>query len=188
MTRLSLLLPAIALIAGACSGRHDASGGAIPRREAHHRIVECDSATVDLRLPYVTLALNAAAVIDTMTADSHNLWVNVTYPRYNAVIRYTLTTGDASILDEAIDNRQERMRLNAGSNHCDISHFINPSGAEGVIWSHPAACVTPLQLLATDGKTYMISGTAEMRDSNIERATPVVEILRRDMNITARSL
>lgn len=188
MTRLTLLLPGLVLLTAACSGRHDTGSGMIPRREAHYRITAYDSATVDVRLPLVTLAVNAAAAIDTVTADSHNMWINVTYPRYGAVIRYTVTTGDAAILDKAIDNRQERMRLNAGSSHCEVSHFINPSGAEGVIWSHPTASVTPLQMLATDGKTYMVSGTVEMNDSNIERAAPIVEILRRDMNITARSL
>lgn len=188
MTRLTLLLPGLALLTAACSGRHDTSSGMIPRREAHYRITPYDSATVDVRLPHVTLSVNSAAVIDTMTADSHNMWINVTYPRYDAVIHYTVTTGDATLLSKAIDNRQERMSLNAGSSHCEVFHFSNPSGAEGVIWSHPTASVTPLQMLATDGKTYMVSGTVEMNDSDIERAAPIVEILRRDMDITARSL
>lgn len=168
----------------ACGGSDDT---ATPRRRAYHRIETYtpDYTAVD-SLP-VRLLVNSSAVVSRPRRD----WINVNYPRYNATVFISVTEADSRDIDGIIANRVERIVLNAGDAPADALDIDN-GRFTSTLYDARAAVATPLQFVATDGKSVVISasvffGNAD-RITSLDSVAPAVETIRRDLTTALDSL
>jgi len=83
-------------------------------------------------------------------------WFDIIYPAYGITINCTLTRAAAPAdIPHILDNRLERMRLNLGDRR---AHIADRDGKTLIV--APSALRTPVQFLATDSATYVLSGVA----------------------------
>lgn len=173
-----------AICASACKGTDDT---ATPRRRAYQRIEAYtpDYTAVD-SLP-VRLLVNSSAVISRPRRD----WVNVNYPRYNATVFISVTEADSRDIDGIIANRVERIALNAGDAPTDALDIDN-GRFTSTLYDARAAVATPLQFVATDGKSVVISASVFFdnadRITSLDSVAPAVEAIRRDLTTALDSL
>lgn len=199
MKRLLLMLPTFAVAAifiiltGDCSGKR--ADNAVPRRTAYPRVELYDSAYRQAAdsLPLV-LMVNDSATVDIARHGDEATWIDVRYPRYGAVLRLTLSRLDKGALLKAIANRYERMALNAGGLPSTVTTLTAPDGLSSEIVETPGAMVTPLQIIATDSTSLLLTGALEMPpasadgDNDAERYMPVVKGVERDLMHMAKHL
>lgn len=173
-----------AICASACKGTDDT---ATPRRRAYQRIEAYtpDYTAVD-SLP-VRLLVNSSAVVSRPRRD----WVNVNYPRYNATVFISVTETDDRSIADVIANRVERIALNAGDAPADALDIDN-GRFTSTLYDARAAVATPLQFVATDGKTVVISASVFFdnadRITSLDSVAPAVEAIRRDLTTALDSL
>lgn len=173
-----------AICASACGGTDDT---ATPRRRAYQRIEAYtpDYTAVD-SLP-VRLLVNSSAVVSRPRRD----WVNVNYPRYNATVFISVTETDDHSIADVIANRVERIALNAGDAPADALDIDN-GRFTSTLYDARAAVATPLQFVATDGKSVVISASVFFENANritsLDSVAPAVETIRRDLTTALDSL
>jgi hypothetical protein len=129
------------------------------------------------------ITVNAEAVTKIVRSVDTGVWIDVEYPRYGSTLHLTLSQGGD--VASTMKNRMERMELNVGDSPTTVTE-LRHAAIEGMVVEAPSARVTPLQLLATDNRTFVLSGALEPSDSvvvmsDVEAAAPIVEALRRDM-------
>lgn len=192
MKTLSLLLPVcVASLLYACSGQTPRDKTPVPRPEAWPRIAIYDSTyqTVD-SLPVIFEANSSAKIEHTQPG-----WVNINYPAYAATIYLTVTQTNPAEIEKVVDNRLERMALNISENaDARQEHFVSPE-FESLMLVSPGTRSTPLQFVATDRRSTVISGTAFFHNAgqitSTDSVAPVIESLKRDLvhalnNLTKR--
>ena len=186
---IKYLLPTIlTCLLTACGGQGDNGGApAVPRRHAYPRIELPDSAYryVNDAVTGIGLDINAEAGYQTRSAENSRApFIDVTYPGLNAQIYFTITPVDESTVASVIDNRMERISLNLGGADAELIEFDSPAGFENKVIVTRGDISTPVQFIATDGHSAVISGTAFLRDASSATAdsiAPVVETMRRDI-------
>ncbi|MGN0220473.1 MAG: hypothetical protein ACI4AX_09360 [Muribaculaceae bacterium] len=173
-----------ATCATACGGHDDT---ATPRRRAYQRIeAYAPEYTAVDSLP-VRLLVNSSATVSRPRRD----WVNVSYPRYNATIFISVTETDSGNIDDVIANRIERIALNAGDVRVDALDIDN-GRFSSTLYDAPAAVAMPLQFVATDGKSLVVSASVFFdnadRITSLDSVAPAIEAIRRDLTTALDSL
>lgn len=168
----------------ACGGHDDT---ATPRRRAYQRIeAYAPEYTAVDSLP-VRLLVNSSATVSRPRRD----WVNVSYPRYNATIFISVTEADSGNIDDVIANRIERIALNAGDVRVDALDIDN-GRFSSTLYDAPAAVAMPLQFVATDGKSLVVSASVFFdnadRITSLDSVAPAIEAIRRDLTTALDSL
>ena len=163
---------------------------AIPRRPAYPRIELPDSVFGHRdRLP-LGMEVNESSVAEITRDDASGVWINVTYPGQNAQVYYTFTPVTEDGVAEVLDNRLERISLNLGGNSAKMTEFLTPSGL-AVRLFEGGNVATPVQFLATDNATLVVSGSAflpELSPATSDSLSPVVKMLERDIVHSLQSL
>lgn len=173
-----------ATCATACGGHDDT---ATPRRRAYQRIeAYAPEYTAVDSLP-VRLLVNSSATVSRPRRD----WVNVSYQRYNATVFISVTEADSGNIDDIIANRIERIALNAGDVRVDALDIDN-GRFSSTLYDAPAAVAMPLQFVATDGKSLVVSASVFFdnadRITSLDSVAPAVEAIRRDLTTALDSL
>ena len=182
MRRLPVLICIASwLLMAACASRDSGGDDATPRRRAYPRIHEYDTVYTPAARAMLPLELNAAATV----ADSNaGAWLTVAYPEHGSEIYITITrTAGPEELQQAMDNRRERIALNIGSESATTVHTASPAGFEAAVVEAPGSG-TPIQFLATDGHAYLVSGAARIEGYPgvpYDSVSPIVATLRRDV-------
>lgn len=172
-----------------CTGSAD-RGDAVPRRTAYPRITTLDSTYAVADGMPVAFATATGAVAsrgrgDGSTAASQ--WWNIDYPTYGATLYLTFTPVTGSDADAVIDNRAERIALNAGAGTMTVSELTSASGTfGGSIYRSPSSPATPLQFMAVDtARRWVVSGALFFHNasavSNTDSLAPVVDAVERDL-------
>lgn len=185
MRAVAVLIPVIALIAASSCGGQGHS--AVPRRTAYPRMQLLDTVMRGVEAaPGCTLAVNAGAVAESPRPG----WLTVSYPLYRATMYVTVTATTRATVDEIKANRMERVVLNAGGLPGRQSEWINRAGMS-VMTLRTDGSTTPLQFLATDDSSTVISGAVYFADAasaatdSIAPAVNAVEgDVRRMLNLT----
>lgn len=192
MKTLSLLLPVcLASLLCACSGQTSRDKTQVPRPEAWPRIAIYDSIYQVVDSLPVVFEANASAKIE----HTRPGWVNINYPAYASTIYLTVTQTTPAEIESVVDNRLERMALNIADN-TDVTqeHIVSPE-FESLMLVSPGTRSTPLQFVATDRCSTVVSGTAFFHNAgqitSTDSVTPVIESLKRDLvhalnNLTKR--
>ncbi|MDE7389168.1 MAG: hypothetical protein K2M97_07970 [Muribaculaceae bacterium] len=183
----------IFIIAAVCASLVSCTGGSrpvpVPRPRAYPRIELSAPDYSPLTLGPVSFSVNSAA---TVAIDSSRMWLDLTYPpAYGVTLNLTVTPVTRATLPDVLANRTERMALNIGSSQAEVLSMRTRTGAAATLISSPAATLTPLQLLATDSATYVLSATISPRSSlpsRTDSVAPVHAALRADMIRLLQSL
>jgi hypothetical protein len=132
----------------------------------------------------MSMQVNTAAVA-TLEQREAARWVNVAYPANDVAIYLTFTP-----VTVATDNRVERMALNLSGNDAEMLQFDTPDGLSAQVVTSWAIS-TPVQFIATDNRTIVVSGAAfveKLSASTRDSLRPVVEMLQRDLIHTIKTL
>lgn len=180
-----IVLLAAVLSLSACTGRQAAP---VPRPAAYPRVSDPGSVyTVVDSLP-LRLEANASAVVTRPRPD----WVNIAYPGLHVTVHLTLTPVTDADRDRVIANRTERMALNIADGVAADRSAIASDSFSAVLISSPESRSTPLQFVADDGSSWVISGTAFFSDvtphAPIDSLAPAVGIIERDLIHTLSTL
>lgn len=184
------LLPAAAALAvavgamlGSCTRSSEVP---VPRPQAWPRIALYDTAMV-----YVNGAIGLTANAGARFSSPRPGWYDIDYPRYNATMHITVTDVTDSTIGEVRRNRLQRLMLNAGDRPGTSTEFVNDAGWD-VLMMTTRGSVTPVQFVATDGLTTVVSGVAYMHDPRTATAydsvAPVVQAIADDALRTLRTL
>lgn len=175
----------ILLAATAACSRNDDS--AVPRRTAYPRLELYADSTVTAGIGGVSFDINAGAD----TATPRDGWLDIAYPRYNAVIHVTVRRlASAEELEEAIANRAQRMSLNLGERTAMASDFENEAGFTCSTLTSLDGGPTPMQFMAYRVDGSFISGVADITGPSepADSIGPTVRALAADAEILLKSL
>lgn len=182
------------VVLSGCSVGDKSGETAVPRRHAYPRIDVPDSAFTFIETGYngMQLSLNDATEYALHSSDDGTSnFIDVDYPGLNAAIYFTITPVERATLPDVIDNRLERVSLNLGGADAELLEFDSPAGFENKVFVSRADISTPVQFIATDGETTVISGTSFLKDAsaaNADSLAPVVNMLRRDILHSLKTL
>lgn len=131
------------------------------------------------------MAVNKAAVLTRIESDRNgSQFIDVSYPGLHSTIYFTFTPVSTATAAEVIDNRMERIGLNLGASEAELLEFDTPDGFENKVFVSRGDISTPVQFIATDGHTTVVSGAAFVIAASAATAdsiAPVVDMLRRDI-------
>ena len=159
----------------------------IPRLTAYPRINLCDTVYAKSHLLPVNFEINAESIAiedSSNTSTDGSKWINVFYPKYNATLDYTYTPVVSSTIDGVIDNRIERISLNIGSLTSEMTELNTHSGVTAKIISTPTSVVTPLQFIATNNSSWVISGAFcfnETTNISTDSISPILKAVNNDL-------
>lgn len=185
IARICSLFAALSLLAACSHSDHTP----VPRSVAYPRVPVYDSAYVAVPSLPLHLELSANAVTQVDSAHSGSMWINATYPAYNATLHLTLTPVTPATEAEVIANRTERMSLNSGVHPTEITQLTSPAGFRSQVLFTPAGSVTPVQILSVSPR-WVISGALyhPQADSSPDSIAPVLRAVRRDLIHTAKTI
>lgn len=182
-----LFITVLACLLSGCTGTSAPDTVAVPRRHAYPRIELPDSAFTEVSAGAgnLTIGISKASTIALRGSGKGNSgFIDVAYPGFNSSIYFTVTPVTPATAGEVIDNRVERMELNLGGAEAELLEFDTPAGFECKVLVSRGEISTPVQFIATDGASLVVSGAAFVRDASPSAAdsiAPVVGMLRRDI-------
>lgn len=180
MTLRAITATAVVALLSACGGK--GSGVvAVPRRTSYYRI-EIPAPVYDtIMVSGTPIAVNQAAMVE---MDSLRGWLTVNYATPLTTMFITVTRLTEETASESIDNRVERLSMNTGGAYTEIEEFETPRHLVAKVLTTAQGSPSPVQFLATDGCSLMVSGTAVVdgaATSPSDSIAPVVEMLKRDV-------
>ena len=185
MRLLAVLLPLMVLLAS-CSGSGNADKP-VPRRHAYPRIHLYTNDYQNIGgVP--SLEINRSAII---TSDSvragGSRWLTLSYPHYNGAAYLTFLPTTPENFSAAVDNRLERIGLNAGGSSVENISFLS-EGEEFhcELFTARGESVSPVQFLAyNNSHTLLGYGTFNFAPgvdlSKTDSVSPVINTVRLDM-------
>ncbi len=186
---LSLILLAVCL-----AGCSPDSGAPVPRRKAFPRVNAPDTAFVSLEALPLRMSVNGSQPIDTENKPDGTVWLTVHYPAYGARILCTFSPVDESSIASVLDNRYERMSLNAGSGTLAVEEFDNPGSYHSSIIRSAASTATPVQFIstATEHPGWVVSGSVFFENASpaasADSVRPIIDILHREVTRMLKSI
>ncbi len=176
-TILSLILSA--MLWSCTSG----GGDPVPRRHAYPRVPDPDTAFIRLTDLPVRMSVNGSQPVETETRADGSVWLTVQYPAYDARILCTFTPVDASSIASVLDNRYERMSLNAGAGSHTLEQFDNSGGYHSRILRSQTVNATPVQFIsaASEQPQWVVSGSVFFENvspaTSADSVRPVIDIM-----------
>ena len=113
-------------------------------------------------------------------ADS---WIDISYPAYRATLYLSdLRFSSPAEASDAIDNRLERMALNAGGKNMRQTAFDTPAGYSAIVATVSSGCITPVQFVASS-PSRVVSGafTLQTLPHSADSLAPTLEAVRADI-------
>lgn len=184
-----LLLTAIVFL-GIYGCGDGASERPIPRRTAYPRIEAYDSTYISIpQSDLINIEVNASAEVTVPRDSAGILWIDVSYPRYGAVLHLTLNKASQEQLAQIARNRRQRFDLDTEGMRIVMTEVANPE-AEVLVGKVLGLSVTPLNLTATDNASYFLSGALEFKrmPSAAEEALPIIDAVYGDIIHLGRTL
>lgn len=135
--------------------------------------------------------VNSEADVTVRRATKEVVWVDISYPPYNATLYLTISFAEGAALDSAIDNRLQRISLNLGQASAERRDISSTSGEfEGIMLRATSPVTTPLQFLATDDKRVAVSGVLVMEQAavNPDSLAPAIYALHSEFKQALSSL
>lgn len=151
----------------------------VPREHAYPRPTLYPDTYHSVAMPFGidSIAVNDSAQIipNAERAD----WFDIVYPAYNITINCSLTAVNSSTFESALNNRGERLMRNIDGQYAEA---INVSGATLLIARQSLR--TPVQFLATDSATWILSGVAVADfppTTNPDSVAPIINSVANDI-------
>ncbi len=163
----------------------------IPKPKGEMRIERLDTAYYDIRNFPLTFPISHDAIVDndTTTHSDGNHWLTIRYPRHNTLIYCTYTPISRSTLSKQLQNRLDRIiKNNTLKMPKSIVFETDTLSKEGtrpsaeLFFSDNRNAVIPLQFIATDSISYLLSGAVYFQgEIKVDSISPVIDILTEDI-------
>jgi len=175
---LSLVM---SLFLSSCGSDYGAAGSAVPKRRAYPRIEPYPEEYVAVPGIPVSFEVNSSAVLKSGQSDARLF--DVCYERFGAVLHCTFTPASGHRLRSVLDNRTERISLNLGDNSAELTEIVShQGGVYASVLTAPSAEVTPIQFLATDSASFVLSGALVLgRAGTPDSIRPILQSVERDI-------
>lgn len=176
---------------GCTSGVDNAT---VPRRRAFPRIQAPDTAFTRLTGLPLQMSANARQPVHTEARADGSVWVTVAYPAYDASILCTFTPVDESSIARVLDNRYERMGLNAGAGALTVEEFDNTGGYHSSILRSQSASATPVQFISAAAvhPRWVVSGSVFFENASpntsADSVRPVIDIMHAEVTRMLKSI
>ena len=187
--RALLLLLLVAIVSALCGCVND-GGAPVPRRFAYPRLEPYDSVYVDAGgSSGLRIEANAGALVKVPRDSGGTVWIDVDYPRYGAVLHLTLNHASGDRLMSMMANREERFGRDMDGMKVVVTTVDNEF-AEIWIGRAYGTVLTPLNIMATDGSSFILSGALELKriPSSAEEVSPAVDAVYADLLHLGRTL
>ncbi len=157
----------------------------VPRQHAYQRIELYDRDYKTVEAGGVDILVNRCArLLGDSTSSTGSRWLTWSYPRYRATVYLTVTPVNPVTLSDVIDNRLERISLNAYGTHPEVCEAGNGK-FDGAVYVSMSGTATPVQFLSTDNLSTVVSGAVSLDDeaavANNDSVAPVIRALKADM-------
>lgn len=160
-----------------------------PRRHAYPRVAVADSvyAAADSFAPH--FETNLATRLERPAPGQ----LSIIYPAYHATVYVTAQELTPDRLETALDNRRERISLNLSGAAATTEHFSSDNNMyDCVLVTAGDATTTPVQFLATDGTSTLVSGAAYFggidATTSADSIAPIVAAIKRDLHHALKRL
>lgn len=163
-------LLALPTLLAACSGQHPSPQ---PRPEAYVR-------PTPLAHTY-HMEHNVAVNDSAHTEEGENGGFNIVYPTYG--VKVMVSRVATFNVPKTLDNRLERISLNLLGNTSTVTTLTSAHGIGATVVTSPQTVATPVQFVATDSLTWVMSGTAVFArpGTRPDSLMPYVEAIEADM-------
>lgn len=187
MARAASILTLMALTLGACSAGDNGDRQVVPRRYTYHRMNLYPAEYVDIGgKPELFVNAHARVVTDSLRTDGVR-WVTVDYPRYDGALFITVTPVKPGDFDRVMENRMERIGLNAGAGSVEnISFEAEKGGYICEVFTSRSTSADPVQFLAyAEGRDRLATGSFHFNGPTdqvaVDSIMPVVERVKADV-------
>ena len=125
----------------------------IPRPKAYPRptLYSAEYSSQKLNYSNSNLEINKSANFIALNDG----WFNIEYPAYNITVNCTFTKVTKKSLSQVLQNRNERIALNLNGAYCHVTSW---NGTDIIVAN--SALRTPVQFIATDSASFVLSGVA----------------------------
>ncbi len=181
MTKILAVIFLTMCLLAACSD----GSNAVPRRTAYPRVEAYGNSFTTVAVGNCELSINTLAHLSTPQPG----WLNADYTRFGATLHLTVTSAaDSAQMARTIDNRLQRMSLNAGDIPTRELTFTNPRGFQCRLWSAQSGN-TPLQIMAV-GPSTVVSGVVAFNGPTepADSLAPILQNLEEQMVTLLQSL
>ena len=158
----------------------------IPKPRAYFRIEPYDTVYREFDKLPLTLMVNDSAqctLVNDSAKASGSEWINIYYPRYKATLYCSYLPVTRKSLRKHIDNRMQRIILNAGQEiprNIIFEDTIRNMSAS--VYFTSSESISPLQFIATDSTSYLFSGALYFNDKVKEDSiSPVIGYITDDV-------
>lgn len=158
----------------------------IPKPRAYFRIEPYDTVYREFDKLPLTLMVNDSAqctLVNDSAKASGSEWINIYYPRYKATLYCSYLPVTRKSLRKHIDNRMQRIILNAGQEiprNIIFEDTIRNMSAS--VYFTSSESISPLQFIATDSTSYLFSGALYFNDKVKEDSiSPVIDYITDDV-------
>jgi gliding motility-associated lipoprotein gldD len=158
----------------------------IPKPRAYFRIEPYDTVYREFDKLPLTLMVNDSArctLVNDSAKASGSEWINIYYPRYKATLFCSYLPVTRKSLRKHIDNRMQRIILNAGQEiprNIIFEDTIRNMSAS--VYFTSSESISPLQFIATDSTSYLFSGALYFNDKVKEDSiSPVIDYITDDV-------
>ena len=160
---LTTAIIAVCGMTGCSSGQDGADTPPVPRPKAWPRIDIYPETYITIDSLSLPLSVNRGSTTRRVkTGNINSEALDVVYPRYGATIHLTLLKPRHEprlALNRAIDSRLQRINLNLGATPASVTSQTNTHGINTMLVRSLSAIPTPLQAIATDSTTFLLSAT-----------------------------
>ncbi|MDE6691952.1 MAG: hypothetical protein K2K05_01065 [Muribaculaceae bacterium] len=170
------------------------SGAPVPRRRAYPRVETPDTAFTTLTGLPVSMSVNGSQPTETVTKADGSVWLTVRYPAYGASVLCTFTPVDETSISRVLDNRYERMSLNAGGGELALEEFDGADSYHSAILLSHASSATPVQFITapTVNPRWVVSGSVYFENTSSSVSTdsvrPIIDIMHGEVTRMLKSI
>ena len=166
--KAAIVISALIACVSSCAPQPEA----VPRATAYPRPALPDTASTTTQIGSITTRICAQAIVAQPRSD----WLSVSFPTLNASIHITATDTTAQALQQVKANRMQRLMLNIGSATSSNREFTTANGFDAIITTAPHS-PTPVQFLATDQSTIVVSGAVYIPEANIAAPDSIAPVI-----------
>ena len=133
----------------------------------------------------------AAQIIPQMSAQKEEIWFNISYPEYNAILYCTYIPVNKATFRKALDDSY-RLAYSHASKADGIlqEQFENEERkTSGLIYDIKGSVAVPIQFFVTDSIANFLRGSLYYNEvMNVDSVAPVTQFLRDDIKLIIESL
>lgn len=170
------------------------NGTPVPRRRAYPRVAAPDTAFVRLDGLPLSMSVNSGRPVEMSAKTDGSVWLTVHYPAYGARVLCTFTPVDETSIASVLDNRYERMSLNAGGGEIAVEEFDGADSYHSAILLSQPSSATPVQFIsaATVKPQWVVSGSVYFENATpsapVDSMRPIIDIMHGEVTKMLKSI